>query len=68
MFKRMLDVALALLVLPLAVPFLLLAAAAVGLGPAGPVLYRSPRVGRGGQIFGMLRFRTVFGAGRWPFS
>lgn len=59
MLKWVLDVALALVVLPLASPLLLLAAAAVGLGSPGPILYRSPRVGRGGRIFGMLRVRTV---------
>ena len=59
MLKRFLDLSLTLLVLLLALPLLLLAAAAIWLDTPGPILYRSPRVGRNGHLFGMLRFRTV---------
>jgi lipopolysaccharide/colanic/teichoic acid biosynthesis glycosyltransferase len=56
---RMLDVALSglflLLALPLAVPIALAMLATDGL----PLFYRGERVGRGGRIFTMLKFRTL---------
>ena len=57
--KRALDL---LLVLAAAIPLLLLAAIvmlAVRLTSAGPALYWSDRVGRGGRIFRMPKFRTM---------
>ena len=58
---RVLDVLLAtlflLLALPLAVPIALIVLATSG----RPVLYRGPRVGRGGRVFTMLKFRTLRG-------
>ena len=56
---RGLDVALAacflLVALPLAVPIALLLLATSGT----PLFYRGERVGRGGRIFDMLKFRTL---------
>jgi lipopolysaccharide/colanic/teichoic acid biosynthesis glycosyltransferase len=56
---RALDVLLAtlflLLALPLAVPIALIVLATSG----RPVLYLGPRVGRGGRVFTMLKFRTL---------
>jgi O-antigen biosynthesis protein WbqP len=57
--RRLLDLSLAAVILPLASPFLILAAVAIVLDTPGPVIYRSPRVGQGGHTFAMLRFRTV---------
>lgn len=57
--KRMADVAVAALgclVLVVAVPVVALADL---LGNRGPLLYRQQRVGRGGQPFTMLKFRTM---------
>ena len=55
--------ALDLVICALALPFLALAGAivaiAVFLDSPGPVLYRSPRIGRGGRPFAMLKFRTM---------
>lgn len=56
---RAFDLVLALAVLPLAVPLGLLVALAVALDSPGPVLFRSPRVGRDGRMFRMLKFRTM---------
>ena len=56
---RVLDVLLSafflLLALPLAVPIALIALATSG----RPVFYRGARVGRGGRVFTMLKFRTL---------
>lgn len=57
--KRTLDL---LLTLGVAIPLLPIAAAvvlAVRLTSAGPALYWSDRVGRGGRIFRMPKFRTM---------
>src|SRR5688572_14777021 len=45
--------------LPLAIPLGALVALAVVLDSPGPVLFRSPRVGRDGRMFPMLKFRTM---------
>ena len=55
---RALDVALAGTGLLVFAPVMALIAAAMLLA-GGPVLYRGPRVGRGGHIFTMYKFRTL---------
>ncbi len=57
--KFMPDLLFALFLLVLASPFMLLAAAAVRLDSAGPVLFRQKRVGRAGEEFEILKFRTM---------
>lgn len=57
--KRMLDLVLCTVTLPLSVPLLGLAAVLVKLGGPGPVFYRARRVGRGGVEFDMFKFRTM---------
>jgi lipopolysaccharide/colanic/teichoic acid biosynthesis glycosyltransferase len=59
MTKRLLDIACAALGLVLAAPVLALAALAIRLSSPGPVLFRSPRVGRGGRPFAMYKLRTM---------
>jgi len=57
--KRALDIALCgLALVALAVPLLILALL-VRFTSRGPVLFRQARVGKGGQTFTMLKFRTV---------
>jgi lipopolysaccharide/colanic/teichoic acid biosynthesis glycosyltransferase len=58
--KRVIDVALALLALLFALPFLLLIALLVWLSSPGPVLYRQTRIGQGGRPFQMLKFRSMY--------
>ena len=56
---RALDVALAGAALVALSPLLGLAALAIRLSGRGPVLYRGRRVGKGGHVFTMLKFRTL---------
>ena len=57
--KRVLDFTAALLGLVVLSPALALIAIAIKLGSSGPVLYTALRVGRGGDLFRMYKFRTM---------
>jgi lipopolysaccharide/colanic/teichoic acid biosynthesis glycosyltransferase len=56
---RALDVLLCSLFLLLALPLIAAIAAVMLLTSGRPLLYRGERVGRGGQVFEMLKFRTL---------
>jgi exopolysaccharide biosynthesis polyprenyl glycosylphosphotransferase len=58
--KRTVDIVGAGVLLVLGAPFLALVALAVKLDSAGPVLFRQTRVGRDGEHFEMLKFRSMF--------
>lgn len=58
--KRLLDIIGSSFVLALASPLMLCVAAAVKIGSPGPVLFRQQRVGKGGEEFAMLKFRTMY--------
>ena len=58
--KRTFDVAAAAAGIIVLSPLLLTIAAAVRVSSPGPVLFRQPRVGRRGQVFQMLKFRTMY--------
>ena len=57
--KRMMDVALCLLAMPLALPLLAICALAIRLDSLGPVLFVQERIGKGGRRFRMYKFRTM---------
>ena len=57
--KRGLDIAVSGLVLALLSPFLLALAVAIRVESRGPALFRQPRAGRGGQVFNLLKFRSM---------
>jgi lipopolysaccharide/colanic/teichoic acid biosynthesis glycosyltransferase len=57
--KRGMDLFGASLGLLVFSPVLLVIAAAVKLTSPGPVLFRQPRIGRGGEQFELLKFRTM---------
>ncbi len=58
-FRRVLDVALAGSALVLLSWLLAIVALAVRLSSPGPVLFRQRRIGRGRQLFTILKFRTM---------
>jgi lipopolysaccharide/colanic/teichoic acid biosynthesis glycosyltransferase len=57
--KRIVDVSVALMALLLSFPVLLGAALGIMLTSPGPIFYKARRVGKGGKIFSMLKFRTM---------
>jgi lipopolysaccharide/colanic/teichoic acid biosynthesis glycosyltransferase len=56
---RGLDIAISATALFVLSPLILVTAAGVRLDSPGPALYRGLRVGRGGRIFTMFKFRTL---------
>ncbi len=56
---RVVDIVGASMALLLTGPVLLAASWAVKLSDRGPIFYRSVRIGRDGQTFGMLKFRSM---------
>ncbi len=57
--KRAFDVVAAGLLVVALAPVLLACAVAVRLSGPGPVLFRQQRVGRGGRVFSMCKFRSM---------
>lgn len=57
--KRLLDICLSAAGLLLSLPFSMPAAAAIKLDSKGPVLFRQKRVGYDGQVFELLKFRSM---------
>jgi exopolysaccharide biosynthesis polyprenyl glycosylphosphotransferase len=55
----MFDIALSILVLLLTLPIALLIALAIKLTSRGPVFFQQERVGLNGNVFRMLKFRTM---------
>ncbi len=58
-FKRALDILGSAAGLVALAPLMLAIALAIRLSSPGPVLFRQERVGRGGQTFQLLKFRTM---------
>ena len=57
--KRVLDLLIAIPVLIVAAIPMLLTALAIKLDSKGPVLFRQERLGKGGKVFRMLKFRSM---------
>ncbi|MFQ5409270.1 MAG: sugar transferase [Anaerolineales bacterium] len=58
--KRVMDVALVLIGLPVILPLMALCVLAIKLeSPSAPALFVQKRTGRGGRRFGMYKFRTM---------
>ena len=58
-YKRLLDLVLCIGALPVILPILLLAAAAIWLHDGGPILFLQERTGRDGRRFRMWKLRTM---------
>lgn len=57
--KRLIDIALCCLALPLLLPIGLLCAVAIAVDSPGPVVFTQQRTGRHGRRFAMYKFRTM---------
>lgn len=57
--KRLIDVATALIVLILFLPFWILVAIAIKIDSRGPVIYKQERLGRNGEPFHIYKFRSM---------
>jgi sugar transferase (PEP-CTERM system associated) len=72
--KRLFDVGASVLLLLLAAPVMLATAAAIALESGFPILYRQERVGQGGRLFNVIKFRSmrrdaeIDGTPRWATS
>ncbi|MBF6591621.1 MAG: sugar transferase [Ktedonobacterales bacterium] len=60
MMKRTLDIGLSALVLLALAPLLALIAVLIRLTSRGPILFRQVRVGEGGRLFVMYKFRSMY--------
>ena len=58
-FKRLLDLAIAIFALIVLSPVLLAIAIAVKLDSSGPIFYASERIGKKARVFKCLKFRTM---------
>ena len=59
LFKRLLDLTLALLGLSLSLPVTLITAILIKLESPGPIFYRQERVGERGDVFSIIKFRSM---------
>jgi sugar transferase (PEP-CTERM system associated) len=57
--KRVIDILASLLGLLLSLPICLAAAAAIKLGSRGPIFFCQERVGQDGEVFKLVKFRTM---------
>jgi len=63
--KRLLDLSIVALLIPVSILVGIPAAIAVKLSSPGPMIYRQPRVGRGTRPFTLYKLRTMFDELRW---
>ncbi len=57
--KEVVDFLFALIILPLAIPLMLLVALVIRIGEKGPVLFRQSRIGHAGKRISVVKFRTM---------
>lgn len=57
--KRVFDIAASIALLIVAGPIMIVAALLIRLEDRGPVFYRQERVGQGGRVFRLLKFRSM---------
>lgn len=57
--KRVMDLGVSALGVTVLAPLLLMIALAIKLDTRGPVFFRQRRIGRGGEVFEMLKFRSM---------
>jgi len=60
LLKRIFDIAASLVLLALAAPVMLITAIAIKLESPGPVIFRQERVGLGGRLISVIKFRSMY--------
>lgn len=58
-FKRVFDLIIALLALPLVLILIIVIGPIIWFDDKGPIFYAGKRIGKGGEPFGMLKFRSM---------
>lgn len=58
-FKRIFDIVLSLCLLPFVLLVIIIVGIMIGLFDKGPLFYNAPRMGKGGKIFYMFKFRSM---------
>ena len=59
LLKRVLDITVSSIALIIALPLMLLIAAAIRMDSDGPIFYKAQRIGRKGRTFSCFKFRTM---------
>jgi len=59
MLKRIFDLAITLLLMPLILPLFAIITLAIRLEGPGPILFKQKRVGENGRLFEMVKFRSM---------
>jgi sugar transferase (PEP-CTERM system associated) len=57
--KRAFDILVVAVLLPIALPIMTVMAVLIAIDGGTPIIYRQERVGRGGQVFTLLKFRSM---------
>jgi len=57
--KRILDLVLCIMALPIILPIMAVCTVAIWINNPGPILYNRYRTGKGGRLFNMYKFRTM---------
>lgn len=57
--KRIVDITLALVGLTVCLPIFIVISVCIKLDDGGPVFFMQERVGRGGKLFNIVKFRTM---------
>ena len=57
--KRLLDISLAIIILFIFIPIALVISIMIKLNSNGPILFKHQRVGKGGKLFTLYKFRTM---------
>lgn len=58
--KRLIDIVASIIAIILLIPFYIFTAIGVKMSSKGPILYGQKRVGRGGKLFSMYKFRSMY--------
>ena len=60
MVKRVFDLFISILLLPITIPIMGLTSLAILLDSPGPIFFNQTRVGENGRLFEMIKFRTMY--------